>query len=195
MVGRRADDSWDNEIFDLTEANPRWGPDRVVNQLQVLARDKGIDFSTIPSSRTVARKQVWFRGQPAGFRRQFSMFRWPDSFEAGDLPWEAVRPAMYLARRAWPDRVPVRMVYWFWRLLQSAPVPRPESRAEHVDVLRVRAMNLSMVVPGTAAAAEMKAEAEAVLMGGSGYNVTVLPDEFDLAMAEAMGVKIERQCQ
>ncbi len=56
-------------------------------------------------------------------------------------------------------------------------------------------MNLSMVVPGTAAAAEMKAEAEAVLMGGSGYNVTVLPDEFDLAMAEAMGVKIERQCQ
>lgn len=156
MGGRRSDTRWDNEIFKLTRENPKRGPGTVLRALEELAAQKGIGPEQLPSERTVARKQAWFREQGPDYQRQFALVQWPETFESGDLPWEAAPLALRLLRRRWPKRVPVRQVLWVWRVLQSGG---DLHKAGTIGTV------LAVTLPGTPSAADVRRKAERLLLG------------------------------
>ena len=89
-----------------------------------------------PAARTVDR----YRSQdafPAVERTPYRLVYWPESFERGDLPWEAALSALRLLKVSFGKkgaRPTVRFVRWYWRVSQSAP----ELRDEEIQALAFR---------------------------------------------------------
>ena len=89
-----------------------------------------------PAARTVDR----YRSQdafPAAERTPYRRVYWPESFERGDLPWDAAPSALRLLKVSFGRkgaRPTVRFVRWYWRVRQSAP----ELRDKEVEDLAFR---------------------------------------------------------
>lgn len=70
---------------------------------------------------------------------------WPESFQAGDLPWEAAAVVLELmedhrqrhqrAPDIWTERPTVRLARWFWRVTQAAPDAPKGWRSEFAGAL------------------------------------------------------------
>lgn len=118
---RREDQRWDSVIFEFTKEHPKAGPARARDFLAKRAAESGHDESELPSERTIARRQAWFREQPESFQRPFALVYWPETFERGDVPWEAAPVVLEWMRKEWPGRLPVRFALWIWRVAQVAP--------------------------------------------------------------------------
>jgi hypothetical protein len=142
MARPKTKDYWEEGIRILTEEDPRLGPLGVRSQLIKLVEADAEGKAgplRVPSLRTIGRIQRQFRPLPEEERRPYRIFRWPESFERGDLPWEAQGAALELMR-VWargprlgmvsPEarrllspaaRPSVRLARWFWRMTQAAP--------------------------------------------------------------------------
>lgn len=80
-----------------------------------------------PSRRTIQRIIEDFRRLPDDARREYSVFRWPQSMEQGALPWEASSELLELQRYLllsprWGGNatvMPVRFARWYWRACQA----------------------------------------------------------------------------
>ena len=83
----------------------------------------------VPSPRSIGRirKEDW-ELMPHSEKAQYRLFHWPQSMERGDLPWEASAAGLELLRLRGENlsdpefRPDHRMVTWFWRVNQAAPV-------------------------------------------------------------------------
>lgn len=56
-------------------------------------------------------------------RQQYARFHWPESMEAGLLPYAASRPLLELLRytQRFHTRPTVRLARWYWNVYQAAP--------------------------------------------------------------------------
>jgi hypothetical protein len=100
-----------------------------VSSANILARfeaeaDQGgrTDF---PLKRTIEREVKRFHAMTPEGKRQFALFRWPDSMLDEALPWEASGDALDLLRhfdeQHWEERPTVRAALWYWRVKQARP--------------------------------------------------------------------------
>jgi len=141
---------WEEAIRTLTENDARLGPLGIRARLVKAAADMGkADVLRVPSLRTIGRIQREFRQRPEEERRPYRELHWPESFEGGDLPWEAAAAALELMR-VWgrgprldmisPEarrhlspsaRPSVRLSRWFWRVTEAAP-DAPAFERRHV---------------------------------------------------------------
>ncbi|MEX2081896.1 MAG: hypothetical protein WEC33_09790 [Dehalococcoidia bacterium] len=82
-----------------------------------------------PSVRTVDRyrEDIAF---PEAYRDAYRWVRWPDTFERGDLPWEAVPVLAEHIREhlAYRSRLSVVLARWLWRVHDFAPGEQRERR-------------------------------------------------------------------
>ena len=89
----------------------------------------------VPSERTIGRirQHEWNRLLDAE-QAQYREFYWPESMEAGDLPWEASAAALELLGAMamnQPFRRPsLRAIKWFWRICQASPEAPLDVRME-----------------------------------------------------------------
>jgi hypothetical protein len=105
---------------------------------------KGLGRDDYPATRTVNKYRELYNHLPEHVKAGYRDFRWPESMEAGLLPWPASAAALELlgiqrTRDMWsqigrdPGELPtsafdlpigrpsVRLARWFWRVTQSAP--------------------------------------------------------------------------
>src|SRR4051812_47661102 len=68
----------------------------VFREIEEIANAQG--WTDAPSQRSVERYHAKHMKLPPLERLESSLFRWPDSMEAGVLPWEASRAALDLLR-------------------------------------------------------------------------------------------------
>jgi hypothetical protein len=159
MARPRIEPFWEEAIRAATENEPRLGPLGVRARLEKAAADIGKPDLRVPSLRTIGRIQREFRQRPEEERRPYRDLYWPESFERGDLPWEASAAALELLRvwEKWPphilemilpvpeeralfgynfgDRPSVRLARWFWRLTQAAPDADAKDRRSVAEFL------------------------------------------------------------
>lgn len=111
-----------------------------------------------PSERTVRRLYEEHQKLPnERVRREQALFLWPESMEAGLLPWEASSAALDFVRYCAENRLErptVRHCKWFWYLRLAAPT-MPIERAVTTscylwarEYLRQTKMNEDVDVPG-----------------------------------------------
>lgn len=79
-----------------------------------------------PSARSIRRYREEIRKAPDSEQREYRHVYWPDTFERGDLPWEAAPYVLELMSGGAPiaiapARPTVQEARWFWRVSQSAP--------------------------------------------------------------------------
>lgn len=143
MPRPKVDQDWVTVIYSLKANEPKLGARAILTRLQKARNDGGIS-EKCPGLRTVGRYLKEWPGLPEEERRLYRELSWPESFERGDLPWEASQAALELLRVwAWPPpmletmfepealqslglsyptaRPSIRLARWFWRLTQAAP--------------------------------------------------------------------------
>jgi hypothetical protein len=143
MPNTRIRDKWEPLVKQIiADLGPRAGPTPILRQLKDRVenlRRGGAQVSTdYPSTRTIQRIKDEFTPEE---QREYERFRWPESIEAGVLPWEASAAALELlgiqmnmnqyaqiARAngvqhfAPPEvRPSMRLVRWYWRVTHIAP--------------------------------------------------------------------------
>jgi hypothetical protein len=146
MPAKRIDQHWADRINELAANDPKPGPYRIEAQL---AEEASVNPSlpAPPTANTIRRYLVRFDKKSKEEKDQYLYFRWPQSMEAGLLPWEASAAALELLGVAQrfdtfarlmeaqvPDeelvkrggsarmgRPSVRLVRWYWRITQTAP--------------------------------------------------------------------------
>jgi hypothetical protein len=124
----KIDEYWRDQVRALTQGGEdegrRIGPGPVRAALLERCDADGYSRADCPSERWIATEQAAFRGLEARTRRQYSLLRWPASFENGALPWEAAASSIEMLRYceyAHRPRPLVRAARWFWRLRETAP--------------------------------------------------------------------------
>jgi hypothetical protein len=122
----RIEPHWGDRVRTLTQAadekGRRIGPKPLRADLIELFGNTEDD--PCPSERWIASEQAAFRSMETTARRQYSLLRWPASFENGALPWEAAAASIEMLRYCEYAKRPrplVRAARWFWRLRQTAP--------------------------------------------------------------------------
>ena len=117
MARPRTDTFYVNRIAEMTELGLK--PPAIALNLQSMA-DRQNWKKPPPSERTVRRIQQEHLGTDTEQRRQYRPFRWPDSVDASEIPWEASPIVLDLLRRE--DQIPtVGFVKWYWRVHLAAP--------------------------------------------------------------------------
>ncbi len=120
MPRPKTDRLWVDRIRSMIEDDPKLSSLRI---LRLLEQEAGGRFEYQgPSDKTIRRIKREYLDLPEEERRRYGRFCWPESMENGSLPWEAARAALDLMRH-WgpPNRPPIRLVRWFWRVSQAAP--------------------------------------------------------------------------
>ena len=106
---------------------PDWSAERIHDHLAgALQEELGHDGleGRLPSIRTIGR---WKRELSSADLADYQYVRWPETFEAGLLPWGSSPDVLEL--RAMTEQVTVRRARWWWRLVQAAPdVPKTDAR-------------------------------------------------------------------
>lgn len=104
------------------------GPDALLKRLEhVVLQNGGGDaaIAALPSRATITRWKREFRGLPESEQAEFEHVRWPETFEAGLLPWESARYLLdllaELQSRGAKTRVSVNFGRWLWRLHLASP--------------------------------------------------------------------------
>ena len=123
---------WRERLAQIFEEHPRWGPVPIEAELLRLYpdRDSWPQDEQPPAGRTISdHKKAHFQ-QPESERALYRYLRWPETFEAGVLPWEAAAPLMQVLRArlvAGRRHVTVRWGRWYWRLYLAAPDAPPNT--------------------------------------------------------------------
>src|SRR5581483_2832123 len=82
------------------------------------------DIPPPPAPRTIDNYVTQALRLDAASAQEYTLVRWPQSFMAGALPWEAARPVLDYLRLCDQQGLPrptVRAARWFWRLRLAAP--------------------------------------------------------------------------
>ncbi len=152
----RMDPQWIEKVKSIkANERARWGAPRITRALEEEAAREG--RYDCPSERAVS---SILRKIAAEDLREYRFLYWPDTFERGDLPWEASEAALeLLALKEFAPgeaRPSVRLARWFWRITQAAPRMLPAERRRLAGLVitgsprRVEAM-LLLLQPSTAA--------------------------------------------
>lgn len=119
---RKLDSFWVSWLHHVFTNDPELTIVEIAQQAEDLARELGrTDF---PHRSTVHRYLDAFRNLDEDVKRQYREFRWPDSMEDGDLPWEASTEALALLE--WTGEYNLRpptvnLVVWYWRTTLMLP--------------------------------------------------------------------------
>jgi len=117
---RPKEHKYDDRIRELAAAGHR--PPAIVKALEQEAARLGLNDT--PTESTVRRRVKEFAELSPQQKRQYALFRWPDSIENGDLPWEASGLLLDLLGHLdadGVDRPTVREAVWFWRVCLATP--------------------------------------------------------------------------
>ena len=118
-------DHWVDRITFLKSNNTEWGQPRLYNALWAEAAE--LDRTDVPSQGWIGKwlREEWPKLTDAQ-RRDYREVHWPETFERGDLPWEASRALLdFFVGRGRPDRIGTErpttlLARWYWRLYQVA---------------------------------------------------------------------------
>lgn len=100
---------------------PTWGADRIRRFIAEKWVAHGRSADELPSVSTIGR--IKSRATAAELQ-QYEYVRWPETFEAGLLPWEAARTVLDLVRRR--GATTLGRARWYWQVHLAAPdIPTP----------------------------------------------------------------------
>jgi hypothetical protein len=94
----------------------------VVADVPRIAADAG--RTDVPGARTIQRMIHDFRELASEEQSGYAPVSWPDSFEAGLVPWESARDVLDLVRHCAQTGLPsptVSEARWWWRLRLASP--------------------------------------------------------------------------
>jgi hypothetical protein len=137
---------WREQIRTLSANNQKAGPGRIHRLLTKVGAAVG--RNDWPSERTIGREIHRFRAAAESERADYREFRWPESMEREDLPWEAAPFALEALRHVHQEQtqlkedlialVPPSIDYvgrplvshirWFWRVSVARPDVELEQR-------------------------------------------------------------------
>lgn len=114
---------WIEATLVLHENNRGLSAEAIANRFKEFA-DKHPSPPGRPSARTIRRLLDEHQNQRDRTTEDYRFVSWPESFERGDLPWEAARPMLDLLRyyreRGF-GRPHGRVAKWYWRLCFAYP--------------------------------------------------------------------------
>jgi hypothetical protein len=142
MVRERLDGFWIRCLYTVFANEPGMSDKAVADRMKELADT--LDRSDYPATRTVNKYHDQYHRLTEPVKAGYKDFGWPESMEAGLLPWEASAAALELlairrdidrfahyrqAAREGPltaldlplGRPSLRLTRWFWRVTQAAP--------------------------------------------------------------------------
>ena len=98
-----------------------------------------------PSDRWIRLLRAEWDSMPAAKKAEYRSVRWPETFDAGLIPWEAA-PSL-LAEITEAQRLPVIWAQWWWRLRLSAPDAPADAIREVATELAVESIASAGMVP------------------------------------------------
>lgn len=113
-----------NAVLEVKENHQDWGAGRILGHLEQEAARLGKEpppLSAATVRRIIAREWPKLSAEQ---RRDFRYVHWPETFERGDLPWEAAPAALELVaagERNGEGRPPVRLTKWLCRVTLAVP--------------------------------------------------------------------------
>jgi hypothetical protein len=133
LVRQRLDNFWIDKLYATFANESRISDREVTTRMQKLGEEMSRD--DYPATRTVNKYRDLFNHLPENVKAGHKDFCWPESMEAGLLPWEAGAAALeLLGIQRGQDlllsprglglaigRPSVRLARWFWRVTQAAP--------------------------------------------------------------------------
>jgi hypothetical protein len=137
---------WVERIRVLLANNPRISGVEIRRKLTNDQKIKKEDDAPtpVPSDRAIRRIMTQFKGAPKSERQSYRYFSWPESMEAGILPWEAARVVLDLMRfrtEAHMEPPLVLEAQWFWRVTLAIPDAPIETRVKAAAALVMLAMS------------------------------------------------------
>ena len=143
MPNIRIPDYWRQQVKYILAENQRISISAILHLLDAKAEllqksDEATErtlSNNVPSSRTISRVRDEWRAMEQSERVQYQQFSWPESMQGGALPWEASSAAlellMFLDSNGVRERPPIRLVMWYWRVIQAS---RDMSRAQSFSI-------------------------------------------------------------
>lgn len=104
-------------VREVIANNPMWSAERIYKHLTEAAEAVGLSIDAIPKPRTISRIKDRFPLETWG---EYQFVRWPESYEAALVPWEAARVLLDVGAVI-GGRITVRTARWYWRIWQAAP--------------------------------------------------------------------------
>ena len=157
------EEHWKSRVKSIKANNPSWGALRILETMKRVEIRFGRDYIG-PSEATIRRilRREWDT-MSARAQKRYLYFRWPESMERGDLPWEYSEAAIELLR--WSvtkedsiepmflqqslkhrtmkhrpindeERPSNKDVEWFWRVTQAMPNPPDKTSRENHTFFR-----------------------------------------------------------
>jgi hypothetical protein len=138
MPNIRIPDYWRQQVKYILAENERISINDILKLLDAKAEllqksDEATEralSNDVPSARTISRVRDEWRAMEQSERAQYRQFFWPESMQSGALPWEAssagLELLMWLDSNDVRERPPIRLVKWYWRVIQAS---RDMSRA------------------------------------------------------------------
>src|SRR5918996_5660853 len=125
-IHRKLDPFWVSWLYHVFTNEPGLTMTEIAQEAEETAKELG--RTDPPHRATVHRYLTSFRDLDEDVKRQFRDFRWPDSLENGDLPWESSTETLALLE--WTEKHNLRpptvnIVAWYWRttlMLPDAPL-------------------------------------------------------------------------
>ncbi len=121
MPRKPTDKYWVSQVYAMVANNPSATANSIAQRLETVAlENKRQDW---PSPRTVSRLMENFRQLPPEERASYSKVRWPETMQAGLLPWEASQSTLELVKHhhRWGVRPLVIHARWFHYVSLAAP--------------------------------------------------------------------------
>jgi hypothetical protein len=119
----RIDAHWQQRVKSIVENYSDWSAKRIENLLKHEA--ERLERRDWPRERTIRRMRQRHLDSPDDVRSKYRFFRWPDSMERGELPWEAA-PFAFEVIRTGDSEVLMSHMKWLWRVelaIGDAPFP------------------------------------------------------------------------
>jgi hypothetical protein len=107
----------EGHVKELIANKPDWGADRIRQLLEKAAADAGIEQEDLPSVATIGRIKRKMSGPE---RAPYLYVRWPETFAAGFLPWEAAASIFELLQHR-TKPVTTGEAQWYWRVTLARP--------------------------------------------------------------------------
>ena len=143
MPNIRIPDYWRQQVKYILAENQRISISDILHLLDAKAElfqksDEATErtlSNNVPSPRTISRVRDEWRAMEQSERVQYQQFFWPETMQGGALPWEASSAAlellMFLDSNGVRERPPIRLVMWYWRVIQAS---RDMSRAQSFSI-------------------------------------------------------------